>query len=80
MKNFVINNVNMIKEDFSQMINYVGSRAIALAEVEEGIAINTSSPSNEKDVHSSIVFFFEKWNNAYKLDYERKDILITWRE
>ena len=80
MKNFVINNVNMIKEDFSQMINYVGSRAIALSEVEEGIAINTSSPSNEKDVHSSIAFFFEKWNNAYKLDYGRNDIEITWRE
>jgi len=80
MKNFVINNVNMIKEDFSQMINYVGSRAISLAEVEEGVAINTSNPSSEKDVHSSIIFFFEKWNNAYKLDYRRNDIEITWRE
>jgi len=80
MKNFVINNVNMTKEDFSKMVNYVGSRAIALAEVEEGIAINTSSPSSEKDVHSSIIFFFEKWNNAYKLDYRRNDIEITWRE
>ena len=78
MKDFVINNVNMIKEDFSQMINYVGQRAIALAEVEEGIAINTSSPSSEKDVHSSIVFFFEKWNRVYKLDYGRNDIEIVW--
>jgi len=80
MKNFVINNVNMVKEDFSKMINYVGARAIALVEVEEGIAINTSSPSSEKDVHSSIVFFFEKWNRVYKLDYGRNDIKITWRE
>jgi len=80
MKNFVINNVNMTKEDFSKMVNYVGSRAIALAEVEEGIAINASNPSSEKDVHSSIIFFFEKWNNAYKLDYRRNDIEITWRE
>ena len=78
MKNFVINNVNMVKEDFSKMINYVGARAIALVEVEEGIAINTSSPSSEKDVHSSIVFFFEKWNRVYKLDYGRNDIEIVW--
>jgi len=78
MKDFVINNVNMIKEDFSQMINYVGQRAIALAEVEEGIAINTSNPLNEKDVHSSIIFFFEKWNRVYKLDYGRNDIEIVW--
>ena len=78
MKNFVINNVNMVKEDFSKMINYVGARAIALVEVEEGIAINTSSPSSEKDVHSSIIFFFEKWNRVYKLDYGRNDIEIVW--
>jgi len=38
MKNFVIKNVNMDKEDFSQMIHYVNSRTIGIAEIEEGVS------------------------------------------
>jgi len=80
MSDVMIENVNMTSEDFSKMINYVGSRAIRLSEIEEGIAVNTSNASSEKEIHNSIVFFFNKWNNAYGFNYDRfKDIEIIWR-
>jgi len=80
MNNFTIKNINMNEEDFSNMVNYVGERAIKITEIEKGIAINTSCVSNEVTVHNSVVFFFEKWNMSRKLNYNWfKDIKIIWR-